>query len=221
MRIERLRNLLFPPKCMICGKILREDEGICAACRSGVFLNGALPRYGRKGEYDAVIAGLWYEGAVRRAILGLKYHEKQSYARPLGKIMLYAVREKLKEPFDLITFVPTNPGTERSRGYNQAQLLAEELSRLSGKPCLAALRKTRATKAMHGLTPSQRRENVKDAYELCCEKSRIDGMRILLADDILTTGATIAACSAVLKKQGAKAVYGVCAAAAHKYERNL
>ncbi len=212
-----IKELLFPPKCMLCGNLLGGEEEICSDCRAAILLNTAPPRMGGNGSYDLAAAGLWYEGSVRRAIHGLKYHEKQSYARPLARVMEYTLRHKLEVQPDLVTYVPTNPSTLKKRGYDQAELLAEELAKRLSLPLVHALEKTRETHVMHDLTPEQRRENVKGAFRLRCDREIVQGKRILIADDVLTTGATLSACAAVLKQAGATEVYGLCAAAGRRH----
>lgn len=219
--MNELLKLLFPPKCMLCNRLLGEDEEICGGCRSKILLNTAPPRVEKGAFFDKAAAGLWYESDVRRAIHGLKYREKQHYARPLARVMAYAFEHKLQEPVDIITFVPTNRATLRERGYNQAQLLAEELAQMLDKPCLPMLEKTRETRPMHGLRPEERRANVLGAYRLCCDASQATGKRILVADDILTTGATLSECSRMLKMAGADRVFCLCAATARKTSENL
>ena len=211
-----LLKLLFPPKCMLCGRLLGEEQEICAACREKVLLNTAPPRVEKGAFFDKAAAGLWYENDVRKAIHGLKYREKQSYARPLARVMAYTVRHKLEEDVDIITFVPTNAATLRKRGYNQAELLAQELAAMLDVPCLPTLEKTRDTNPMHGLRPEERRANVLGAYRLCCSAETVAGKRVLVADDILTTGSTLSECARMLKTAGAVRVLCVCAAAARK-----
>lgn len=211
-----LLKLLFPPKCMLCGRLLGEEQEICVACREKVLLNTAPPRVEKGAFFDKAAAGLWYENDVRKAIHGLKYREKQSYARPLARVMAYTVRHKLEEDVDIITFVPTNAATLRKRGYNQAELLAQELAAMLDVPCLPTLEKTRDTNPMHGLRPEERRANVLGAYRLCCSAETVAGKRVLVADDILTTGSTLSECARMLKTAGAVRVLCVCAAAARK-----
>lgn len=214
--MNKLLKLLFPPKCMLCGKVLGDEEEICSACREKVLLNTAPPRVEKGAFFDKAAAGLWYEGDVRQALHGLKYREKQSYARPLARVMAYAVTCKLQEEIDLVTFVPTNAATLRERGYNQAELLARELAGMLDKPCLPTLEKTRETRPMHGLRPEERRANVLGAYRLCCPAESVKDKRILVADDILTTGSTLSESARMLKTAGAQRVLCVCAAAARK-----
>ena len=106
-----LLELLFPPKCMLCRQLLGEEEEICGECRKKILLNTAPPRAEKGAFFDKAAAGLWYETNVRQAIHGLKYREKQNYARPLARVMVYAYQHKIGEECDLIAFVPTSiPG---------------------------------------------------------------------------------------------------------------
>lgn len=214
--MNAILKLLFPPKCMLCGMPLRENEEICGDCRQKVLLNTAPPRMEKGAFFEKAAAGLWYETHVRNAVHGLKYREKQNYARPLARVMTYAYQHKIGEECDLIAFVPTNPSTLRKRGYDQAQLLAEALSEMLDIPWVQALEKTRETQPMHGLKPDARRANVLGAYRVCCQTDLLRGKRVLLVDDILTTGSTLSECARMLKAAGTLRVYGLCAAATRK-----
>ncbi len=212
----KLREILFPPKCMLCRRPLGENAEICGPCREKVRLNTSPPKMTKGAFFDLAAAGLWYETDVRRAIHGLKYNEKQNYALPLARVMLYAYQHKIGREADLIVWVPTNPGTLRQRGYDQAELLARALAPMTGLPALHALEKVRDTAPMHGLLPDARRANVLGAYRLCCGREAVAGKTVLLVDDILTTGSTLSECARVLKSAGAARVYGLCAAAVRK-----
>ena len=201
---------------MLCGMPLRENEEICGDCRQKVLLNTAPPRMEKGAFFEKAAAGLWYETHVRNAVHGLKYREKQNYAWPLARVMTYAYQHKIGEECDLIAFVPTNPSTLRKRGYDQAQLLAEALSEMLDIPWVQALEKTRETQPMHGLKPDARRANVLGAYRVCCQADLLRGKRVLLVDDILTTGSTLSECARMLKAAGTLRVYGLCAAATRK-----
>ncbi len=216
-----LIKLLFPPKCMLCRRPMAQPDSICSACREKVLQNTAPPRIEHGAFFDKAVSGLWYEGDVRHALHRLKYAEKQNYARPLARVMLYAWQHKVGEEADLIAWVPTNPSTLRERGYDQARLLAEALSPLMGVPCVHCLKKSRDTGPMHGLKPDARRANVLGAYTLCCPPQRVEGMRVILVDDIYTTGSTLSECARTLRSAGADRVWGLCAAATPKYSENL
>ena len=214
--MNKLLKLLFPPKCMLCGSLLGDEEEICLDCRQKVLLNTAPPRVEKGAFFDKAAAGLWYEGNVRKALHRLKYNEKQNYARPLARVMADACAHKLEAQVDMITFVPTNAATLRKRGYNQAELLARELASMLGVPCVPTLEKSRETRAMHGLRPEERRANVLGAYRLCCPADALAGKQVLLVDDILTTGSTLSECARMLKTAGVRQVLCICAAAARK-----
>lgn len=219
--LHSLRRLLFPRKCIFCGMPLEGERQICTGCMEAVILRDNAARHGAGLHFDAATAALRYTGPVRRAILGLKYGERQDYARPLARMMQETALRQLRQSFDAITYVPGNPGTDRTRGYNQARLLAEALAKQMGLPCVHALHKTRSTRKMHGLKPRERRENVRDAYALRRASAQLAGKVVLLVDDVLTTGATLSECAKTLKQGGAAAVYGICAAVARENSENF
>lgn len=213
MRLTNLFRLIFPLKCMFCGALLpRGTEEICTQCREKILLSTAPPRIEKGAFYEKAVAALVYEGAVRNAIHRFKFSGKQNYARPLARILFYVLDKKLSEPYDIITFVPSNVRNLRKRGYNQAELLARELACFAGKPCIETLKKTRRTKPMFGLKPAQRRANALGAFALCDVNLPIKGHNILLVDDVLTTGATLSECARILREGGADKVFGAAAA---------
>ena len=153
-----------------------------------------------------------YEGNLRRLIHLLKYDGMRPLARPLAARLGALLAET--PPVDLIVPVPLNRWRLWSRGFNQAELLAAELSRLSGVPFAAGvLRRRRATRSQTGLSIEQRRENVRGAFEVR-RPQRIAGRSVALLDDVITTGATLAACAEALKQAGATRVVGLALARA-------
>ena len=135
-----------------------------------------------------------------------------SAAAPLGELIAGCAAEHFSGAFDTVTWVPVSPRRLRQRGYDQARLLAEEAARVLEVPALPLLSKGRNTEAQSGLDgDAARRANVLGVYE-AVDPERISGHRILLVDDICTTGATLAECARVLREAGAADV--VCAAAA-------
>jgi len=221
MKTPDLLRLLFPPKCLFCGALLpRDTEEVCERCRRTVLLDCRPPRTEKGAFWAAAVAALPYEGAVRRTIQRFKYSGRQSYARPLARLMAYALETRLNEPYDLITFVPTSAHNVRTRGYDQAELLARELAGFTGKPEAALLRRVRRTRPMFGLRPAERRANVLGAFALCCAPEEIRGRTVLIADDVLTTGATLSECARVLRENGAQRVLGVAAASPKNVKTN-
>jgi ComF family protein len=148
---------------------------------------------------------------VRNAIHALKYKRRRDAAVPLAAL-LSARLAKGDIPFDLMTSVPLHPARERERGYNQAELLAEQTARQTRSIYVRACQRTRATADQVGLDPAARRLNVQAAFAPTSTELR--GQRVLLIDDVCTTGATLDACAGALYAGGARAVYGLTVARA-------
>jgi ComF family protein len=129
-----------------------------------------------------------------------KYGRIKTLSRPLGDLLARAVPRD--EPFDAIVPVPLHWRRRWQRGFNQSDLLARGLSRRLGVPLIQALRRTRATGVQAGLSNTGRRRNVAAAFR-CTHPRRVNGRRILLIDDVMTTGSTAAACALALKRAGA------------------
>ncbi len=172
-----------------------DDRGVCAACRSGL-----------RGFDHAASFGL-YEGALRTLIHLFKYSGMKPLARPLAACMDRAISND--ESFDAVVPVPLYWRRQWKRGFNQSELLARHIGKRRGIPVLRALRRTRATATQAGLASAGRQRNVAGAFVLRA-KAKIDprlaGKKILLIDDVMTTGATAGACASVLKRGGAKSV---------------
>lgn len=214
-------DLLFPRWCLGCGK---EGDFICPACRR------ALPRItpplcplcgrhqinanlcpacvGWETAIDGIRAPFKFEGAIRQAIHGLKYNNLRALAPLLGGWLDDYLRAN-PLPAEVLVPVPLHPKRLRERGYNQSRLLAREMAKLSGLPladdCLVRRRQTdpqaRTTSA------EQRRDNVAGAFS--CRDRRLEDKRVLLIDDVSTSGATLDACARALKEAGASSVWGL------------
>ena len=200
--LSALLDLIFPAKCPFCGRVL-DRPGICDACRGELpWTEGAdALRRGPGGLLCA--APLWYQGLAREGLHRFKFRGMSSAAATLGELIAGCAAEHFSGAFDTVTWVPVSPRRLRQRGYDQARLLAESARRLSlsvHNPAQSGLKEAAA-----------RRANVLGVYE-AVDPERISGHRILLVDDICTTGATLAECARVLREAGAAHV--VCAAAA-------
>lgn len=204
-------DLLFPPKCPFCRCVVDREE-VCPACQAS--LPWAEGDGGVKTGPDdfSCAAPLFYEGAVRGALLRLKFEDAPQLARPIGALIARCASERYCGGFDVVTWVPVGPKRLRRRGYDQARLLAEAACRLWDTRPERLLVKPVDNPAQSGLPDAeQRRANVLGAYDLAPE-AQVSGRHILLIDDICTTGATLRECARVLKDAGADTV--VCAAAA-------
>lgn len=213
--LELLFHFLFPPKCVLCGKLLKyEQTDLCGECR----LNA--PEYSEKKRsfhfLDSFAAVWYYEGNVRKSLLRYKFYGARSYADAYGRLLAMKLSNDHPEGFDILTWIPISPIRKLRRGYDQVELLARAVGReLEIRP-VPLLRKVRHNPAQSGIRdPSQRRANVLGVYRL---RKGVDlaGKRILLLDDILTTGATAGEAAKVLRTAGAKEVHCAAIAASRK-----
>jgi competence protein ComFC len=168
-----------------------DSEGRCALCRSGLRAFDAAYSYGA------------YGGTLRELIHLLKYRGIQPLAAPLGALLLRSLPRE--EAFDVIVPVPLHWRRRWRRGFNQAELLAGTLAHSTGIPIRKILRRVKATATQAGLTNSARRRNMVQAFR-CSRAEEARGRRILLIDDVMTTGSTAAACARALKSAGAARV---------------
>ena len=208
-----LLDLLFPPRCPYCGGLLKPGEGVpCPACQTS--LPWALGEEGeRTGEFFALCAApLWYRGPVPDSLHRFKFGGQKGYAKSYAVLMAQCVSDRLAGRYDLITWVPLSSKRLRERGYDQSRLLAEHMAAHLGEQALPLLEKRRNTPAQSGITgDSARRANVQGAYALY-PGAELSGQRVLLVDDIITTGSTLSECARTLLAAGAEEV--VCTAAA-------
>lgn len=159
-----------------------------------------LCRGGMRGFDDVFCYGA-YDGTLRKLIHLFKYNGMRRLTRPLGALLSDALPRDRQ--FDLVTAVPLHWRRRWQRGYNQAELLGKAIARARGIRVANLLRRGSATRAQAGLSNAQRRENVAGAFRA---RRRVAGLRILLVDDVMTTGATAGACARALKRAGAKSV---------------
>lgn len=207
-------EMLFPPKCILCGGVLKQGElDLCRDCREHA------PEYS-KGKLklqflDSYVAVWYYKENVRRSLLRYKFYRARHLAPGYGRLLAMKVQQTYPEGFDCITWVPISPLRKLFRGYDQDELLARELGRELGMEPVVLLRKIRNNPPQSGIDGyAKRRANVLGAYRVE-DVQRIQGKRILLVDDILTTGATAGECARVLLTAGAQEVHCAVVAAAH------
>lgn len=214
--LTTILDLLFPPKCPFCKKVL-DSPGICPACRKVLpWTEGNETLREGPGSLRCA-APLWYEDLARDGILRYKFQGSSSLAEPLGELIAQCAAEQFSGEFDTVTWVPVSAGRLRKRGYDQAELLARAACRAWDTEPVRLLEKTVHNPAQSGIhDAAARRANVLGVYEPV-ELERIRGKRILLIDDICTTGATLTECVRVLRDAGAESV--ACAAAALTREK--
>ncbi|MEW6233213.1 MAG: ComF family protein [Chloroflexota bacterium] len=220
----KLLDWLFPPRCVACGQ---RGEWFCSSCRGAVLpvrapwchiCGQALTVSNARGtvcqfcassplRINGIRAVGPFVDPLRKAIHAFKYRNLRALASPLGALLAdHLDRHPL--PVDLIVPVPLHPRRLRARGYNQAGLLAQCLAEKS-KLALAekALVRARPTRSQIGLDAVERRANVLGAF--ACADGQVAGRRVLLVDDVCTTGATLESCAGELYHAGAAAVWGL------------
>jgi len=233
-RIDWLFDWLYPPRCRACrGRILgRDAEYFCEHCREHIQLVGhplcnvcgrPFPDASgddhecgvcleRPPQFIAARAWACYpredDHPLREVVQKFKYARKVSLGRPLGRLMARGCQEFLREiDADVIVPVPLYPKRLRWRGFNQSVLLAREVSRAYGIPMDPfLLQRRRETAAQTRLAEEERRRNVRGAFKLDPDRP-IRGKRVLIVDDVYTSGATVNECSRTLKQGGAKEIY--------------
>ena len=207
---HRLMQLLFPPKCVLCRKLLTEEEtDLCAQCRADT---PEITGTKRKLPYLAKWTGLWYyEGSVRASILRYKFRGSRSYSQSYGRLLaMKLLQEDIS--FDILTWAPISRRRKWRRGYDQVELIAKAVAKELGVPPVSTLKKTRHNRPQSRLKDAAaRRANVLGVYRVT-DPGSIAGKRVLLLDDILTTGATVSECARTLLTAGAKEV--ICATVA-------
>ena len=208
-----LLDLLFPPKCVFCGKVLDSGEdGLCARCQRDLpwLADGEAEL---TGEFFSLCAApLRYQDKVRDSIRRYKFNGRRGYHKLYGKLVAQCVHDHLAGRYDLITWVPLSRQRKKERGYDQAFLLASAAALELGEVAVETLQKERHTAAQSGLTEAaQRRANVLGAYTPV-DPELVAGKRVLLIDDVVTTGSTLSECARTLRTMGAEDV--VCAALA-------
>ena len=211
-------DLLFPQKCTFCRRLLKSGEnGMCAACARDVpYTRGNAKRSG--DFFSVCVSPLYYEGNVREAILRFKFRNATSYAGLFGRLIADCIRDNLAGEYDLISWVPLSAKRLKKRGYDQAMLLAMAAALELDDVAVETLVKHTDVPAQSGLgSAEKRRANVSGSYA-ASDPELIAGKRILLIDDIVTTGSTLSECARTLLGAGAEKV--VCATLARTESEN-
>ena len=210
-----LSNLLFPPKCVLCGKLLQKDEtDLCGKCRID---SPECRKNNLKFSFLDSWAAVWYyEGYIRKSLLRYKFGRARHYAPVYGRMLAMKLLNEYPEGFDILTWVPVSRLRKFTRGYDQVELLAEAVGKELGMLPVRSLRKIRNNRPQSGISGlAKRRANVLGVYR-AIDPETVRGKRILLLDDIITTGATAGECARVLLTAGAKEVHCGCIAVAGK-----
>ena len=225
-----LLSLLYPPHCASCGCSLHkgdnvENQHLCTRCWRGIkpppehlcpmcshpMVGTTLCSncHDRSWHLSSIVAASRYAGVAEELIKRFKYGRDRTLAPALGDLLFGAMSDPrlAGKPFDAVVPVPLHSLREREREFNQSALLAAMLSKRLGSPVHHLLRRVRSTDPQAGLDREERMRNLKGAFEI--RKASVNGLSLLLVDDVTTTGTTLDACAEVLREAGAKEVCAV------------
>ena len=205
---QGLLRLVYPPRCIFCHTLLprdREALGYCSSCAQSLpWAYGEVRFLGN--SMAPCVSALWYGSGVRKSVLRYKFDNRDFYRRFYGPMLRRALEESGFPAPDYVTWAPLSRARRNRRGYDQAELLAREAASLYGQRPVGLLRKVRNTRPQSSLSAGERRSNARDIYTVCGGLA-LQGCRVLLVDDMVTTGSTLDQCAMALLEAGAEAVY--------------
>lgn len=206
--LDEVKNILFPRNiCLFCKK--QSKTYICGDCFEHLeVVNGEIDLH--CPYIDQVYYSLFYNRLIRDKLADFKFNGQNYLARAFSEILVATIREKkIEDHIDIIFFIPSHRRREAKRGYNQGELLAKYIGKSLDKPVSRGnLVKLKKTKNQSSLNKVQRSRNLENAFVLR-NKSEIKAKKILLVDDIVTTGATLKETSKVLLQGGSKSIIAI------------
>ena len=227
--LAKILNFILPPRCINCGKVLNEEDGICSECfqkisfisrpycekcgipfaekTSGKNICGSCLK-DKKSVFRLFRSVFIYDEFSKKMVLSLKFMDKTENAKILGKMMFFAGKDifKNEDEIDVIIPIPLHYKRLLKRKYNQAGLLAKALSKYCAKPVdYSSVIRAKNNRPQVEFSGKVRHNNVKGVFEVR-KTQKIKDKRILLVDDVYTTGSTMKECAKVLLKAGAKSV---------------
>lgn len=216
----KILDFIYPTKCAICNEtIIKRENQICEKCGKELKIDSIMTRidmgYGNKIK---CFSPFEYSGKIKKSILRFKFKGYKNYSKFFAQVMSKGITQKFGGiKFDRITYVPLRPERKRSRGYNQSECIASDISSIINVPCEELIFKIKSNHIQYELDFSSRIENVKGVYAVKNEQA-VKGKTILLCDDIITTGSTLRECAKTLLESGAKEVYCCAIASAFKQD---
>lgn len=205
-------DILFPPRCVFCRRFLRSGEKlVCGECSDKLPYTADGGR--QTGDFFTVcVAPLYYEGHVRDSLLRFKFKDATGYAKAYGRLLAGCIKAELSGGYDLISWVPLSSKRLKERGYDQSMLLAMAAALELDDVAVCTLEKVKDVEKQSQMgSAEKRRANISGAYR-AADRELVAGKRILLIDDIVTTGSTLSECARTLREAGAAEV--LCAAVA-------
>ena len=218
---EMILDFFYPPHCPVCDKYIENREDIlCSECEKNIL---AVEQYPYKRP---PLKEIWrltrYKGGTREIIRDLKFNKKLNRLKVIEKILDKAITSENKLPhllnkIDIAALVPLHSEREKERGFNQVELIFEKLMKQKNISIEKLTVRTRATEHLYDKNLQERQKELDGAFALAegVEK-KIEGKRILILDDIFTTGTTMSECAKILKNNGAFEIYGLALASDFK-----
>ena len=200
-------DLIFPPKCVFCRVILKRGESdFCADCEVKLPFCSAEHAVQPGVGYSICVSPLFFKGHVRDSLHRYKFQNAKHYRRGYSRLLAECIREYCSDRYDLISWIPVSEKRRKKRGYDQSMLLAMATALELSDVAVETLKKVRDTPPQSNLGKwDERAANIQDAYEIS-DAELVEGKRILLIDDIVTTGATLSEAAACLLAAGVSEV---------------
>lgn len=217
----KILDFIYPTKCCVCNEtIIKRENQVCEKCEKELKTDDIITYIDMgNGKKIKCFSPFEYSGKIKKSILRFKFKGYKNYSKFFAEVMSKGITQKFGSiKFDCITYVPLRPERKRSRGYNQSECIASDISSIINIPCEDLISKIKSNHIQHELDFSSRIENVKGVYAVKNERT-VKDKTILLCDDIITTGSTLRECAKTLLGSGAKEVY--CCAIASVFKQDF
>lgn len=213
--MNRLLSIFYPRKCPYCSKPLKHDMTECLVCRAEF---PKVPRIEALPTGEICVAPFTYMGAVRRAICDYKFNGKKFNGYSLSEAVLSSIKDVYYKDmgFEIITCVPMSKDRKNERGFNQSEFIAKYVAEQLGKPFENLLCRDSGAAVQHEMTYKERISNNDDSFHIV-SSDKVRGKKLLLIDDIMTTGMTLSRCSTILRESGAERVFCASVAISKEY----
>ena len=214
-------DLILPKKCVICfvegawvckkcqRKIVKIETPFCPECKK-ITSNGHYCKRCRKNyELTGIISAVHYDKILKKIIYAYKYDGVRTLAGPLSQLVIQRLNGNFPRGKIILTAIPLHFFRQNERGFNQSEIIAQNVAKAFDLPCYKLLKRKINTKSQIDFAAAKRKKNVVGAFEFIPQSVKVQNKTILLLDDVATTGTTLNEAAKVLKKAGAKSVWGL------------
>ena len=201
----------FPNRCPICNQVIHWNELICKNCSDKLPICDIDKNINKRLHTDSSFSLMYYKDNAINGIYALKNNNGINFAEfACKRLSEYMIVQEISESIDIVTCVPMAKKKIRKRGYDQAEIIARFMSKFLHKPLdLSLLMRSNSKTEQHKLNAEERKMNAEKAYSISPKHNDITGKRILICDDVITTGSTINKCADLLREIGADKVYSL------------